>query len=127
MKTLRFFSILFLMSIFMVGLSQASVENQHAENEKAKTFALGSSSSDLINHVGAPTWVLSSTDGNYEIYMYETTLPYSSYLVATVEKSSGRVLEISHGEDWKDDRRLSGAEVPSTMHWDYTSKRPYEG
>ena len=96
--------------------------NQDQESTTAYSIPLGISKEEFIKKVGKPDYEIPSIDETYEQLVYETTLPYSSYLTAVVEVKTQRVIKISHGEDWKQDRKLEGYAV-SEIRWD-ESKRP---
>ena len=76
---------------------------------------------EFIVKVGPPDKMIISTDGAYQMLVYETTLPYSSFLRAIVETRTQRIVEIDHGEDWGEKRILKGYIVPEIDWKNYNS------
>ncbi|GEM_PF-4576597 len=95
--------------------------NQEQESKEAYSIRLGVLKHQFIAKVGQPDKIIISTDGAYEMLVYETTLPYSSFLTAIVEIQTKKIIEISHGEDWKEKRTLEGYIVPEIAWQNYYS------
>ncbi|GEM_PF-3244097 len=105
--------------------TETLTDGQELESERAKVFEIGGTREEFVEKVGVPDFTTPSVGGDYEELWYQTTLPFSSHLTATVEITTGRVVEIGHGEDWDGSRRLAGYEFPA-IEWDYDKKSPWD-
>ncbi len=99
---------------------------QQEQSSKAYKIELGVSKDKFVSQIGKPDYVMVSKDGRYNCLEYKMLMPYSSNLVATVEKTSGKVIGIGHGEDWKEDRYLEGYSRKE-IEWDYPTRSKFLG